>query len=77
MPGQLLTQANPPPDPSRLSDDILKYAVQLNTANVLSDNEHKSVQLFTRAANYITAGTQPEPFFQLPIQCPFSHDILE
>ena len=70
MPGQLLAQANPPPDMSRLSDDILKYAVQLNTHGFLSDNEHKSVQLFTRAANYIAAGTQPRTLF------PVSHPMF-
>ena len=70
MPGQLLAQANPPPDPSGLADDILNYAVQLNIKDFLSENEHKSVQLFTRAANYIAAGMQPRAPF------PASHSML-
>ncbi|RDB26054.1 putative phosphoketolase [Hypsizygus marmoreus] len=55
MPGQYIAQANPPPDPSLLSDDILKYATTLDTKNFLNEEELKSIDLFTRAADYIAA----------------------
>ncbi|OBZ72463.1 putative phosphoketolase [Grifola frondosa] len=44
MPGQLLFQPNPPPDPSQLPDSILDYRVQL-----------KIKGQFRRAADYIAA----------------------
>ncbi|TFY80317.1 hypothetical protein EWM64_g3694 [Hericium alpestre] len=55
MPGQLLAQANPPPDPSHLPDSILQYSIQLNTQNALSPQELKDMQTFRRAADYIAA----------------------
>lgn len=45
---------NPPPDPSLISDDILQYAVKLNIKDYLSRDDLRSVQLFQRAANYIS-----------------------
>jgi xylulose-5-phosphate/fructose-6-phosphate phosphoketolase len=56
MPGQIIAQPNPPPDPSHLSDSIREYAVQLNTSNVLTESELCAIQKFRRAANYIAAG---------------------
>ncbi|KAF9000718.1 phosphoketolase [Cyathus striatus] len=55
MPGQEISQPSPPPEPSLISDNILQYAVQLDTTNYLSDEELRSIQLFRRAANYIAA----------------------
>jgi xylulose-5-phosphate/fructose-6-phosphate phosphoketolase len=50
------TLANPPPDPSSLSNDVLQLSVTLDTKNYLSTGDLKSIQLFRRAANYISAG---------------------
>lgn len=55
MPGQRLSQANPPPDPSHLPDSILDNRVQLGTLSV-SDAELAAVEKFRCAANYIAAG---------------------
>ncbi|KAG6879610.1 hypothetical protein C0992_000638 [Termitomyces sp. T32_za158] len=55
MPGQQIAQANPPPDASLLSKEILKFEAQINTKGYLSPDEHMSLDLFTRAANYISA----------------------
>ena len=49
-------QPNPPADPSLLPDSILNYGVKLNTKDFLPTHEHTAVQLFRRAADYITAG---------------------
>jgi xylulose-5-phosphate/fructose-6-phosphate phosphoketolase len=57
MPGQIIAQPNPPPDPSHLPDSVREYAVQLKTSNVLTEPELRAVQKFRRAANYIAAGT--------------------
>lgn len=57
MPAQQIAQANPPPDASLLSKDILQFEAQINTKDYLSPDEHKSLDLFTRAANYISAGS--------------------
>ena len=56
MPGQLLFQPNPPPDPSQLPDSILEYGVQLDLTNVLSAEELNAIKQFRRAADYIAAG---------------------
>ncbi|KAF5359300.1 hypothetical protein D9756_003216 [Leucocoprinus leucothites] len=55
MPGQLLTQPNPPPDPSCIPDSVLEYAVQLDYAGFLNQDDLSSIQDFRRAANYIAA----------------------
>ncbi|KAG5647371.1 hypothetical protein DXG03_000439 [Asterophora parasitica] len=55
MPGQQIAQANPPPDPSLLPEDILEYNVKLDTKHFLSEQELKAVDLFTRAADYVAA----------------------
>ena len=56
MPGQLLFQPNPPPDPSQLPESILEYGVKLNTKGVLSPEELSAIKQFRRAADYIAAG---------------------
>jgi xylulose-5-phosphate/fructose-6-phosphate phosphoketolase len=56
MPAQLLAQANPPPDPSRLPDSVLECRVQLDIKNALLEDELKAIQMYRRAANYIAAG---------------------
>ncbi|PPQ96252.1 hypothetical protein CVT26_005579 [Gymnopilus dilepis] len=55
MPAQLISQPNPPPDPSLLPDAILDYAVKLDTRNFLSPEELAGIQHFRRAADYIAA----------------------
>ncbi|KAF8920240.1 phosphoketolase [Mucidula mucida] len=55
MPGQVLYQANPQPDPSLLPDSILEFSVKLDTKNYLPQDELKAVQKFRRAADYIAA----------------------
>ena len=57
MPGQQISQPNPPPEPSQLPENVLQLAVQLKTEGCLSEDELKAVQSFRRAADYITAGT--------------------
>lgn len=57
MPGQQISQPNPPPEPSQLPDNVLQLEVQLKTENYLPDDELKAIQAFRRAADYITAGT--------------------
>ena len=56
MPGQLLFQPNPPPDPSQLPESILEYSVKLDLTNVLSNEELSAIKQFRRAADYIAAG---------------------
>ena len=56
MPGQLLFQPNPPPDPSQLPDSLLDYSVKLDLSNVLSPQELAAIKQFRRAADYIAAG---------------------
>ena len=61
MGGQKLFQPNPPPDPSQLPDAILDFKVQLNTQNVLSEDELHAIREFRNAADYIAAGeSRPE-----------------
>ncbi|KDR79038.1 hypothetical protein GALMADRAFT_244780 [Galerina marginata CBS 339.88] len=55
MPAQLISQPNPPPDPSLLPDSVLDYAVKLNTKDFLAPDELEGIQLFRRAADYIAA----------------------
>ena len=61
MPGQLLFQPNPPPDPSQLPDSILQYGVQLDISNTLSSEELAAIKQFRRAADYIAAGMRHQP----------------
>ena len=56
MPGQLLLQPNPPPDPSQLSDSLLQYGMKLDIKGSLSPEELSAVKQFRRAADYIAAG---------------------
>jgi hypothetical protein len=56
MPTQQLFSANPSPDPCLLPDDILKYAAKLDHKNFLPKQELEALDLFTRTANYISAG---------------------
>lgn len=55
MPAQELLQANPPADASQISDEILKFRVDI-PKDVLSPTELKNIQDFRRAADYIAAG---------------------
>ncbi|GJE94524.1 phosphoketolase family protein [Phanerochaete sordida] len=55
MGGQVIFEANPPPDPSQLPDEILDFRVQLNTKNVLTDDELRCVRAYRAAADYIAA----------------------
>ncbi|KAF9474319.1 phosphoketolase [Pholiota conissans] len=55
MPAQIISQPNPPPDPSLLPESILDYAVVLDTKDYLSPAELESINLFRRAADYIAA----------------------
>ncbi|KIJ14307.1 hypothetical protein PAXINDRAFT_176841 [Paxillus involutus ATCC 200175] len=55
MPGQRISQPNPPPDPSHLPDSVLECRAQTDTKPVLSNDELTSLRKFKQAANYITA----------------------
>ncbi|KDR79037.1 hypothetical protein GALMADRAFT_278272 [Galerina marginata CBS 339.88] len=55
MPAQIIFQPNPPPDPSRLPDSVLDYAVKLGTKNFLPEDELEAIRQFRRAADYIAA----------------------
>ncbi|KAI6157830.1 XFP N-terminal domain-containing protein [Pisolithus tinctorius] len=56
MPGQRLSQSDPPPDPSHLPDSILENSVQLDVSSfAISNAELDAIQRFRRAANYIAA----------------------
>ncbi|KAI0787950.1 phosphoketolase [Fomes fomentarius] len=55
MPGQLLFQPNPPPDPSQLPDSILDYGVKLDISKTLTPEELSAIKQFRRAADYIAA----------------------
>ncbi|KAH9957411.1 XFP N-terminal domain-containing protein [Russula dissimulans] len=50
-----VSMSNPQPEPSHLPDSILDCRVQLNTKNVLAQDELGSIQCFRRAADYIAA----------------------
>jgi xylulose-5-phosphate/fructose-6-phosphate phosphoketolase len=52
-----VSMPNPLPEPSHLPDTISDCRVQLNTKNVLSHDELRSMQSFRRAADYIAAGS--------------------
>jgi xylulose-5-phosphate/fructose-6-phosphate phosphoketolase len=56
MPGQRLSQPNPPPEPSLLPDSILNSSVKLDIKNVLTNHELTALQMYRRAALYIAAG---------------------
>ena len=56
MPGQLLFQPNPPPDPSQLPESILEYGVKLDITKTLTPEELSAIKQFRRAADYIAAG---------------------
>ncbi len=80
MPGQLLYQPNPPPDPSQLPDSILDYSIKLDLTNVLSKEELSALKQFRRAADYIAAGasflfSEPKLVFCLMRIC--SDDLPE
>ncbi|KAF7985626.1 hypothetical protein HWV62_2125 [Athelia sp. TMB] len=55
MPGQEITQPNPPADPSLLPDSVLDLHVNLDIKNVLSEEELSAMRKFRRAADYIAA----------------------
>ncbi|KAL1718261.1 XFP N-terminal domain-containing protein [Schizophyllum commune] len=55
MPGQIIYEPNPPPDPSHIPDDVEKLAVKLDVKGFLSADERKGIEMFRRAADYIAA----------------------
>ena len=72
MPGQLISQPNPPPDPSLLPDSVLKFGVSLPTKDFLPTDEHRAIHLFRRAADYITAGAHIScPLDKYQLNSPF------
>lgn len=78
MPGQVLFQANPQPDPSLLPDSILEFSVKLDTKNYLPQDELKAVQKFRRAADYIAAGEHSLSVCAIVIDFrPCSYDLFE
>lgn len=56
MPGQLLAQPNPPPDPSHLPDSVLDCRARVSAASDITAAELTSLSKFKHAANYIAAG---------------------
>ncbi|KAI9837741.1 MAG: hypothetical protein M1819_006675 [Sarea resinae] len=52
MPGEVIEQANPPPLPSHIPDEVLSLSVKLENAK-LDDGTRLALQEFRRAANYI------------------------
>ena len=75
MPGQLLFQPNPPPDPSQLPDAILDFRVQLNTQGVLSSEELHAIKQFRNAADYIAAGKCLPPITYSDAHICISYDL--
>lgn len=65
MPAQLISQANPQPDPSLLPDTVLDYATVVDTKDFLAPEELESILFFRRAADYIAACVYP-----------YCHDVL-
>ncbi|KAG2058603.1 D-xylulose 5-phosphate/D-fructose 6-phosphate phosphoketolase [Suillus hirtellus] len=57
MPGQIISQPNPPPGPSHLPESIRDDAVtnELDTSKFLTMPELHAIQKFRRAAHYIAA----------------------
>ena len=55
MPGEVIDRPNPQPLPSHVPDDVLSLIVKLEKTK-LDENTNDGLQLFRRAANYITAG---------------------
>jgi len=55
MAPQLVSQPNPPPEPSLIPDILLQCGVHLNVKGYLSKDEHAAIQRFTHAAHYIAA----------------------
>jgi len=58
MPGEVIDRPNPQPIPSNVPDDALSLVVKLEKTK-LDEDTYSALQLFRRAANYITAGMQP------------------
>lgn len=57
MPGEVITEPNPKPQPSHLPDYVEKLSVKLNHENKdLDQNACDSLLKFRRAASYIAAG---------------------
>jgi len=66
MPGQEISQPNPPPLDSQLSDRILQDAVKLNTKDYLNGEDLNAIKTFRRAADYIAAGeSSPDEFLSV------------
>jgi hypothetical protein len=77
MPAQLISQPNPPPDPSLLPDSILDYAVKLDATNYLPPQELEAIQQFRRAADYIAAGLFLALYPSRRANSLHSHDFLK
>lgn len=57
MPGEVITEPNPKPQPSNLPDYLEKLSVSLNHENKnLDQHACDSLLKFRRAASYIAAG---------------------
>lgn len=59
MPAQRLAERNPPADPSHLPDSVLGFRAYASAEFVITPAELSSLRKFTRAANYIAAGSYP------------------
>lgn len=77
MPAQLISQPNPPPDPSLLPDSLLDYAVKLNIKGYLPQDELQAIRLFRDAADYIAAGTRILCLSRIRKLIDLSYDLLE
>ena len=55
MPGEQIDRPNPPPLPSRIADDALDLAAQVERRS-LNEDDKASLRGFQRAACYIAAG---------------------
>jgi hypothetical protein len=65
MPGEVITEPNPPAAKSQLSDSLSALEVKFEKVT-LDAKTAKSLSEFRRAANYIAAG---ELYFQMERQC--------
>lgn len=77
MPAQIISQPNPPADPSLLPDSVRSYEVALDTKDYLPPAELESIQLFRRAADYIAAGKDVFVILFVVLICCSSYDFLK
>ena len=57
MPGQVLSEPNPPAIPSNLPDSILSLKVDLKIDGALDEKRLSAVKKFRRCADYLAACT--------------------